>query len=464
MMRHLSLTARLTTLFAIVASIVLFILGAVTLVALEKHFEAQDRDALFGKIQLARNLVVRIDSPASLAALSGQLRDAFVGHHDLAVVALRPDGTTLYSNKQARFPEALLKHADITSQSDFVKWHDGDSRLYGMAVAIPTRIPVPASIIVAVGIDINHHAEFISQFRRALVSYVTVAALVCGLLGWLVVRQGLMPLYAMKERASSVTAGKLDLRMPIESVPIEMAELAATLNQMLDRLEDAFRRLSEFSANIAHELRTPISNLMTQTQVALSQERTNEEYRDVLASNAEEFERLARMVSDMLFLARAEQGLLLPTREEIELDKEAKALFDFYEALAEEEQVGLCLFGSGTIQGDRLMIRRAISNLLSNALRYTPAGQNILIAIHTQDEHVTLSISNPGPGIDPVFLPHVFDRFYRAGKNHSHHQRNSEGTGLGLSITKVIIESHGGVVSAQSDENETVFTISIPRQ
>lgn len=463
MMRHLSLTTRLTTLFAIVASIALVILGIVTLAALEKHFEAQDRDALLGKIQLARNLVARIDSPASLAALSGQLRDAFVGHHDLAVAALRPDGTTLYSNNQARFPDALLKRADTSSQSNFVKWQDGDSQLYGMAVVIPTRIPAPASIIVAVGIDINHHAAFISQFRRALGSYVILAALACGLLGWLVVRQGLMPLYAMKERASSVTAGKLDLRMPIESVPVEMAELAATLNQMLDRLEDAFRRLSEFSANIAHELRTPISNLMTQTQVALSQTRSNEEYRDVLASNAEEFERLARMVSDMLFLARAEQGLLLPSREEIELDQEVKALFDFYEALAEEKHVGLRLSGSGNIQGDRLMMRRAISNLLSNALRYTPAGQDILIAIHAHGDRMTLSIRNPGPGIGPDALPHVFDRFYRAEKNRSHDQRNSEGTGLGLSITKAIIESHGGVVSAQSDKDETVFSISISR-
>lgn len=463
-MRQLSLTTRLTTLFAIVASIALAILGVVTMVALDKHFEAQDRDALLGKIQLAHNLVARVDNPASLAALPGQFRDAFVGHHDLAVTLLRPDGKTLYANEAVRFPAALLKHADAAREADFKKWQDGQRRLYGTAVAIPTRMAGSAPVIVAVAVDINHHAVFMSTFERALGTYVVAAALACGLLGWLVVRQGLMPLYTMKERASSVTAGKLDLRMPIESVPVEMAELAATLNQMLGRLEDAFRRLSEFSANIAHELRTPISNLMTQTQVALSQARSNDEYRDILASNAEEFDRLARMISDMLFLARAEQGLLLPSREEIELAQEVGALFEFYEALAEEKQVALRLIGSGKIQGDRLMMRRAISNLLSNALRYTPSGQEILVSVQDERDGVTLSVRNPGAGIPAEALPHLFERFYRAEKDRSHLKFDNEGVGLGLSITRAIVERHGGDISVRSTTGETVFAMSFPRQ
>lgn len=463
-MRHLSLTTRLTTLFAIVASIALAILGVVTLVALEKHFEAQDSDAVLGKIQLARNMITRIDSPARLAALPGQLRDAFVGHHDLAVVVLDADGKAIYSSDSVRFPEALLQHAFREGNADFTHWQDGQRRLYGTAVGIPTRISGAAPVIVAVAIDVNHHAVFISQFQRAMITYVVVAALASGLLGWLVVRRGLLPLYAMKERASSVTAGKLDLRMPIESVPVEMAELAATLNQMLDRLEDAFRRLSEFSANIAHELRTPISNLMTQTQVALSQARSSDEYRDILASNAEEFDRLARMISDMLFLARAEQGLLLPSREEMELAHEVLALFEFYEALAEEKQVALRLSGAGKIHGDRLMMRRAISNLLSNALRYTSEHQEIVVSIHNDRDGVTLSVRNPGPSIPAQALPHVFERFYRVEKDRSHLQFDSEGVGLGLSITKAIVERHGGNITVHSVNGETIFTMSFPNQ
>lgn len=461
MMRRFSLTTRLTTLFAIVASVALAVLGGVTLIALEWHFAAQDRDALLGKLQVARNLVSRIDSPVSLAALPGQFQDAFGGQNDLAVAAFGPDGATLYANSGARFLDALFKQT-VPSRSEPITWQDGRRQLYGIAVAIPTQMPASRPVRVAIAIEINHHTDFMVKFRRALGSYVVLAALGCGMLGWLVVRHGLMPLYAMKERASSVTAGKLDLRMPIESVPVEMAELAATLNQMLHRLEDAFRRLSEFSANIAHELRTPISNLMTQTQVALSQTRSGTEYREVAASNAEEFDRLARMVSDMLFLARAEQGMLLPSREEIALEQEVEALFDFYEALAEEKGVALELSGRGKIMGDRLMIRRAISNLLSNALRFTPAGQAIHIAIRPERARVIVAVHNPGPRIDPEVLPHIFERFYRAESNRSHTQQNVEGAGLGLAITQAIVTSHGGEISAQSSHDGTVFSIAVP--
>lgn len=162
---------------------------------------------------------------------------------------------------------------------------------------------------------------------------------------------------------------------------MEMADLATTLNEMLRRLKEEFDRLSEFSSDLAHELRTPINNLMTQTQVTLSQARSSEEYQDILASNAEEYQRLARMVADMLFLAKADHGLILPSTERIAVHDEAQALFDFYEALAEEKQVRLQLIGTAEITGDRLMLRRALSNLLSNAIRYTPPGELVVVDI-----------------------------------------------------------------------------------
>lgn len=172
----------------------------------------------------------------------------------------------------------------------------------------------------------------------------------------------------------AITAQRLDERMPTQEFPVEMADLATTLNEMLRRLKEEFDRLSEFSSDLAHELRTPINNLMTQTQVTLSQARSSEEYQDILASNAEEYQRLARMVADMLFLAKADHGLILPSTERIAVHDEAQALFDFYEALAEEKRVRLQLIGTAEITGDRLMLRRALSNLLSNAVRYTPLG------------------------------------------------------------------------------------------
>jgi two-component system heavy metal sensor histidine kinase CusS len=265
----------------------------------------------------------------------------------------------------------------------------------------------------------------------------------------------------MKSRAQAVNANKLDERMPADSVPIEMADLAISLNDMLQRLQNDFRRLSEFSSDLAHELRTPISNLLTQTQVVLAQHRTVEEYRDTLASNAEEFQRLARMVSDMLLLAKAEHGLLLPSTEEIVLQTEVSALLDFYEALAEEKSVTLRCFGEGRVLGDRLMLRRAVSNLLSNALKYTPAKGQVDIAIESTPAHVVLRVSNTGEAIAAEHLPRLFDRFYRADKSRTHSE--SDGAGLGLAITRAIVEAHGGKVGVQSADGKIVFALEFRR-
>ena len=199
-----------------------------------------------------------------------------------------------------------------------------------------------------------------------------MATLVSGFLGWVAAHQGLAPLRAMKTRAAGVSGQQLQERMPVDAVPIEMADLARELNQMLDRLQSDFQRLSEFSSDLAHELRTPISNLLTQTQVTLSTKRDVATYREILASNAEELQRLGRMVSDMLFLAKTERSVELPNKEKFSAAHEILSLCEFYEAVAEEKRISLTTYGDGEILGDRLMFRRAVSNLLSNALRHTP--------------------------------------------------------------------------------------------
>jgi len=256
----------------------------------------------------------------------------------------------------------------------------------------------------------------------------------------------------------TVTAQKLDQRMPVEAVPVEFADLAESLNTMLGRLQSDFRRLQDFSSDLAHELRTPINNLLTQTQVSLAQRRDAAAYQDILASNAEEFQRLARMVSDMLFLAKTEHGIELPHREAISLDREVLALFDFYDAVADEKHIRLVITGQAQITGDRLMVRRAISNLLSNALRHSPADAEVLVVIEERTGEATLCITNSGLTIPPEVLPRLFDRFFRVDKSRSHPE--SDGTGLGLSITQAIMAAHGGSVSVSSSKGNTSFCLS----
>ncbi|MDO8729245.1 MAG: heavy metal sensor histidine kinase, partial [bacterium] len=210
--------------------------------------------------------------------------------------------------------------------------------------------------------------------------------------------------------------------------------------------------------DLAHELRTPISNLMTQTQVVLTRARSDEEYREVLVSNAEEYERLARMIGDMLFLAQADNGLILLHRESVDLAKEIHELFDFFDALAEEKKLSLSLTGNAQVTGDKLMLRRALANLLSNAIRHSPTRGDIQVAIQKTDATTILTIKNKGETIATEHLPHIFDRFYRADP--SRHQ-NGEGAGLGLAITLSIIRAHGGAIDVQSGIDDVCFEIHL---
>ena len=294
-------------------------------------------------------------------------------------------------------------------------------------------------------------------FQKTLGLYVALATLVSGLLGWLASRNGLSPLRAMKARAQAVSGHRLDERMPVDAVPVELADLAHTLNDMLVRLQNDFERLSAFSADLAHELRTPISNLLTQTQVMLAQKRTGDEYRNALASNSEELQRLARMVSDMLLLAKTENGLALPHPETIHLDTEAAALVDFYEALAADKQLRLTVEGAGCVQGDRLMVRRALSNLLSNAIRHSPVQGQVRVRIQTTPVGTEVCVENQGDPIAAEVLPRLFDRFYRADAARRH--PNSDGAGLGLAITRATMLAHGGTVTVASDGNGTRFAL-----
>jgi two-component system heavy metal sensor histidine kinase CusS len=298
------------------------------------------------------------------------------------------------------------------------------------------------------------------SFQMALWIAVGAASILTSLLGWVAARRGLAPLKEMRKRAADITANRLDQRLSVDAIPVELAEVAETLNGMLARLQGSFHRLSDFSSDLAHELRTPVSNLLTQTQVILSKPRSIEEYRDVLASNAEELERLSRTVADMLFLAKAENNLLVPRQEQVDLAQEVHGLLDFYEVVLEEREISATGQGRALISGDKLMLRRAISNLLSNAIRHTPSHGKIFVDISEPDDtQVLLRVANTGETIAAEHLPRLFDRFYRVDMSRQH---DGDGAGLGLPIVKSIVEAHGGNISVSSSNGQTAFQLYLP--
>lgn len=475
MIQQLSLTARLTIFFTCLSCLVLLSLGWLIGASIETHFEEQDHHALSGKLELAQHIIERVNTEQDVAKLADQLGDALVGHHDLAITILDNRQQVLLASEaiefpaeQIQYPQQIARKTSLTgtqkSSPALFSWEAKGEHYRGLIAVFATKNPSYGPITVAIATDIAHHQAFMASFRKTLWLFVFVAALLTSVLAWLAARRGLRPLNLMRERAASITASKLDHRLSLDAVPPELAELATSLNQMLARLEEAFQRLSDFSSDLAHELRTPISNLMTQTQVSLSQARNANSYREILESNAEEYSRLASMIADMLLLAKAENGLSLVKVEPVDLTREVKDLFEFYEALAEEKQIRLELIQSSDttyiIPADRLMLRRALSNILSNALRYTAHGARIQVQLTQLQQHCEIKICNPGPSIQSQHLPRLFERFYRA--DHARQHSDGEGFGLGLAIVKAIVDGHRGQITVNSENELTCFSILLP--
>lgn len=465
----LPLAQRLTLLFVAIASAVLLGLGAVVASLVEQHFEDLDMEVLSGKMELISQALHSVANQQDLTGLAHQLARSLVGHHGLEVMLLDADQTVLFATANARFePQQLVAKASQASPHA-VLWPQGAQTYRVLTAQIPTAVQDtqgrPQKVFVAAAIDIGHHQAFMQAFLHTLWWFVAGAAVVMAVLGWWAVRRGLAPLRAMRAQAQGVTAQQLSHRLQVESMPIELAELAHTLNDMLARLEEAFGRLSEFSSDIAHELRTPVSNLMTQTQVALSRARSADDYRDVLESNAEEFERMARMIADMLLLAKADHGLVLPQLEMLPMAQEVRAVLDYFEMLAEEKNLSLQLTGEASLLADRLMMRRALSNLISNAVRHAQVGSVIRVELKNLADQLEITVTNQGETIAPEHLERVFDRFFRADSaRHRDSEGRSEGTGLGLAITQSIISAHGGSIRASSAQGVTTFTLRIPQR
>lgn len=467
---RLSLTWRLTLFYTLASAAVLLGLGWVTSVATNQHFEDLDRATLEDKIHLIQELGARA---ADQPHLQTYLQDILHSHQGL-FVSIQRNGQPLYASADLHIPRPSGPVADDPQAQALLRWrHDGhDYRALG--ARLPSALPLPGpgpgpgqgqgqgqeELTVWVALDTQHHVHFQHQFRTALGVYVVLATLLSGLLGWLAAHRGLAPLRIMKSRAQAVTSHTMGQRMPVASVPVEMADLAHTLNDMLARLQQDFSRLSEFSSDLAHELRTPLSNLLTETQVTLSRPRSTADYQDVLASNSEELQRLSRMVSDMLLLAKTEHGLALPGREPIAVATEVQALFDFYEALAAEKGLRLERSGEASIDGDRLMLRRALSNLLSNALRHASPHSAVSIHIESRASETRVRVCNQGADISPELLPRLFDRFFRVDKSRAH--PDSDGAGLGLAITRAIMEAHGGSIAVTAQGGLTCFCLCFP--
>ena len=448
-MRRLSLSSRLALLFAACTAVVSLFAGVLFNRASEAHFIELDQQLLDGKLIGLRRALQDVQASEAEARLADELsRQA-----DLSLRITGGDGQRWYDSS-IKVPEVLPQQSGLSTVSN----NDTEYRVLN-APLYPGKPDSPKLTLL---LDITHHQHFLQRMQHLIWLTVGLSALATALLGAWAARSGLRPLRRMSAVARGISAQSLNARLSEAQMPPELAEMAHSFNAMLARLDDSFQRLSAFSADIAHELRTPLSNLLTHTQVTLTRPRPIEDYREALHSNLEELQWMAQLVNDMLYLAKADHGLLMPKREPLTLADEADALLEFFAPLAEDAAVTLSREGTARIEGDRSMLRRALSNLLDNALRFTPASGEVRLAIQDLPNAVRVSVENTGGEISAQLLPRLFDRFYRADP--ARQEGSSEHAGLGLAITQSIVRAHGGQIHCESDRGWTRFVIELPKE
>ncbi|MFJ5256084.1 heavy metal sensor histidine kinase [Pseudomonas sp. NPDC088414] len=448
-MGRLSLSSRLALLFAACTAVVSLFAGVLFSRASEAHFIELDQQLLDGKLIGLRRALQDVQ-PAQREA---RLADELSRQADLALRITGSDGQRWYDSS-INLPQDLPQQPGLSTIS-----HDGADYRVLNAPLDPDQSDSPQLTLL---LDITHHQHFLQRMQHLIWLTVGLSALATALLGAWAARSGLRPLRRMSAVARGISAHSLNARLPQAQMPPELAEMAHSFNAMLGRLDDSFQRLSAFSADIAHELRTPLSNLLTHTQVTLTRPRPIEDYREALHSNLEELQWMAQLVNDMLYLAKADHGLLMPKREALELADESDVLLEFFAPLAEDAGVTLSREGHARIEGDRSMLRRALSNLLDNALRFTPASGSVRVSIVDQPQAVQVSVENSGEGISAELLPRLFDRFYRADP--ARQEGSSEHAGLGLAITQSIARAHGGQIHCESAAGWTRFVIELPKK
>ena len=485
-----SLTWQISLLFALISFLVIAAMGfSIDRMLASELLEANDV-LLLGNMTLIRSKLARLGASEAILSSPRFVEETAMGYRKLALAVLDEDRRVLAASEGFNIPvpalpqtaipiEAIPDRVDNASERGLRtrfgalsrEWIAPDGRWYQVLLA---RVSLgedvsaqPKWAVIALSYERSLPRELLARYRKGLLETLIASVLAAAGLGVWAARLVLKRARRIAATAGRISAHALNERLSLEDTPEEFLESTLAFNHMLDRLEDSFRRLSEFSSDLAHDLRTPINNLLGEAQVALSRPREAAEYRAVLESAVEEYERLSRMIENMLFLARAENAQARAAPQWVDLRDALGKILSYYELLAEERGIRLALEvrserdGRPRAWADELMLNRAVGNLLSNALRHGPPDCTVAVrAVARGDGSAEIEVANPGSGIAAEHLPRIFDRFYRPC---SAREDSSIGSGLGLAIVKSIAELHGGRVGVRSEPGrQTTFTLSFP--
>jgi two-component system heavy metal sensor histidine kinase CusS len=414
-------------------------------------------------------LSVLENQPGNVDAIRREVFEEWDAHQrtQLHVRILGRDGQTLVETPGMRdfLPPGVFPKSESDSGvgTEIVSETGGLFRVLTVQAPSGSRSGPPD--LVQIAMDRSLETELAADYSRNLLAVLIGGLLASAGAGYAIAHRGIRPIHGITAIANRITSANLNERMSPSGLPAELHALAGTINNMLDRLEDSFTRLSRFSADIAHELRTPIASLRGGVEVALGQPRNEEEYREILHSNLEECGRLSHLIDRLLFLARAENPRTHITRERCELAAELAKLDEFYQAAAAEAKVRLVMEVepvASRADVDRSLFQRAVGNLIANALAHTPAHGTVTVQASANETSAIIKVRDTGRGLAASHLPHVFDRFYRGDQARSSRTGN---VGLGLAIVRSIVELHEGSVAIASEEGHgACVTMVFPKK
>ncbi|AVX86969.1 heavy metal sensor histidine kinase [Pseudomonas sp. VE 196-7] len=458
-MRSRSIAWRLALAFAVVCALVLSAIGVFLYRSLASEIAYRDDLALLGRLEQVRALLADSDSLGALQARP-RLYQNMLGNLDSLLLVRRADGSNVIAinPRQRELPTlSAIAREQTPQRRDVLTWQAPDGAELAL-LSGEAQGPNGEPLTVIAGKVLTEREQMLASYRLRLYLAVGLGALLAFALGLVLLRRGLQPLRQLSAAVRGIDLRSLDQRLPASGTPAELLEPVQALNGMLARLDDSVQRLSQFSADLAHEIRTPLHTLLASNGQALNHPRSTAEYQELLASNMEEFERLKRMAENLMFLARAEQAERALDLQTLDLHSLGSELCDYFEALADDRQLRLENQLHGELLADQQLLQRALGNLLANAVRH--ADEGTLISLRRRDEAGVcwLQVHNHGPVIAPEHLGKLFDRFYRVDPSRA---QPGDSGGLGLAIVQSIMQLHGGRVRVSSDASGTVFELGV---
>ena len=465
-MKPIGVTSKLTLLFAAVFTVMLGGLYIATYYLLDNELETylnqelQDRAAgLKGYIDFDNEQpVLMFDSSDAEESLFVTTATRYFQIYDLATGELVHQSQELGLMKLVFSPTEVLQFSVGPPLMD-IQTDQGPLRFYIDHVVSPSG----RMYMLQVGMSLQSKQVALDRFIRLTVWLIPLGLVIAGTSGWFMARRVLRPVQDIARAAKLIEVSHLNQRIPLVGSGDEFDQLALTFNETFARLEHAVGEMKQFTGSIAHELRTPLTALRGEAEIALFHYESQEEFRRVLSSQLEEFQKLTRLIDQLLTLARAEAGEFHLESVPVAIDPLLKYIVETLTLLADEKGVTLVLKSDPDIvvRGDKDWLERALLNLLDNAIKYTPAGGRVTVQAAKEQSTIRIDIIDTGSGIPPDALPHIFERFYRANPARD---KSIEGVGLGLSLVKWIIHEHGGSIEAASiPGNGARFTMVLPQ-